>query len=89
MQQRGIGPAIRRGDLDEDVVRRGLGIFDLDVEVAVLREDAGVGDLVLGLVLARGGAFSRTSSLVGKRALRIFIERRVGRNGSAGASRKK
>jgi hypothetical protein len=81
----GVGPAIGRGDLDQDVVRAGLGVFDLDVEVAVLREGLRVGDLVLGLSLSAARFLDQL--LVGIGALRIFIERRAGRNGSAAPSR--
>ena len=40
-----VGPAVDRGDADENVVGIGLGVFDKDVEVAVLVEDAGVDQL--------------------------------------------
>ena len=38
----GIGTAIGDGDADEGVVGGVFGVFDLDVEVAVFVEDAGV-----------------------------------------------
>ena len=41
--------AIGNRDLDTDVVRLGLGIFDEDVEVAVVVEDAGIDQFVLRL----------------------------------------
>ena len=47
-----LGAAIVDRELDEDVLRRFLGILDEDVEVAVLVEDSGVDQLVLELVLA-------------------------------------
>ena len=40
MQRRRIGPAIGRGRANQNVVRLRFGVFDLDVEKAVLRQRA-------------------------------------------------
>jgi hypothetical protein len=45
----------------EQIVGRGLGVFDHDVEVAVVVEDAGVDQLELGFGLCRAARFSSTS----------------------------
>ena len=47
------GPAVGDGDADQDVVRRRLGVLGEDVEVAVVVEHAGVGELELRVVLPR------------------------------------
>ncbi len=44
-----VGPAIVGRELDEDVLRRFLGILDEHVEVAVLVEDTGIEQLILEL----------------------------------------
>ena len=60
------GPRLVARDADQDVVGRGLGVLDRDVEVAILGEDAGVEQLVLGLRPCRAARFSATSSAYGK-----------------------
>src|SRR5215467_2009349 len=72
-QLRGFWPAIRDTDFDQDVLRGRLRIFDEDVEVPVLTEDARVDELEL--------SFSSPSPpilldelLVGKRSLGIFVQ---------------
>ncbi len=45
-----VGTAIDGSDADEDVVGVGLGVLHGHVEVTVAVEDAGVDQLVLGLV---------------------------------------
>ena len=47
-----LGAAIVDGDLDEDVLRRFLGILDEHVEVAALIEDPGIEQLILEVLLA-------------------------------------
>jgi hypothetical protein len=42
VQRGGLRSAVRDGDLDEEVFRRGLRVFDEHVEIAVLVEHAGV-----------------------------------------------
>ncbi len=48
-----LGSAIVDGDLDENVVRRRLRVFDEHVEIAVLIEHAGVEQLVLEVLRVR------------------------------------
>jgi len=43
---------VGHGDLDQDVLRRGLGVFHEDVKVAVLVEDAGIQELIFPLQAA-------------------------------------
>jgi hypothetical protein len=50
MDRRFIRTAIGDGQPQQDVVGAGLGIFDIDVEIAVGVEDAGIDDLELGLL---------------------------------------
>jgi hypothetical protein len=45
-----FGPTVADGDLDQQVFRGHLGVFDEDVEVAVAVEDAGVDELVFELI---------------------------------------
>ena len=42
MQGRRVQASVMRGNDHDDVVRRGLGVFDKDVEIPVLIEQAGV-----------------------------------------------
>ena len=82
VELRGSRPAIMRGDQQQNVVRRGLGVFDLDVEIAIFVEDAGVDQLVFAILQTPRGV-DRDKIGVGKRALRIFVEHfhvGVGRN---------
>ena len=43
----GSGPRLTHADLDEDVLRRLLGILHEDIEVAIVVEDTGIQQLVL------------------------------------------
>ena len=52
MKRRRVRAAIDRLDADQDVVRSGLGVFDEDIEVAVVVEDTGVDQLELEIALA-------------------------------------
>ncbi len=74
MQGGRIGAAIRGRDLNQDVVRGRLGVFDLNIEIAVLVKGAGVGDFVFRLFL-RPVTVRVDQLLVGIRPLRILIER--------------
>jgi hypothetical protein len=60
-------------DPDEDILGRGLGVLDEDVEVAVVREDAGVEQLVLQL-LARPMAVRHHEVVVRVGPLRVLVE---------------
>src|SRR5438094_190997 len=55
MDRGGLGAAVRDGDPDRNVVLGRLRVFDFHVEVAVVVEDAGVGQLVLGVLLTAPG----------------------------------
>jgi hypothetical protein len=49
----GVWSTIRGADSDQDVVRGGLGVFDDNVEIAVIVEDARVYQLILeGMAVA-------------------------------------
>ena len=68
-----IGAAIAHRHLHQDVVGRRFGIFDIDVEIAVGVEDAGVDDLELRL-LARAPRVLLHQMRIGKFRLGIFVE---------------
>ena len=73
VQPRLLGSPVVHGDLHEKVFRGVLRVFDEDVEVAVVVEDPGVDQLVLGLGLAArpvGGE----QVVVGELALRVLVE---------------
>src|SRR5213078_2404013 len=46
-----FGPAIVNGEPQEDILGTRLGILDIDIEVAVVVEDAGIDDLEFELLL--------------------------------------
>src|SRR5262245_37804126 len=49
-----LGASVANGNLDQNVLRLGLGVLDEDVEVSVLIEYAGVHQFILGgLFVAR------------------------------------
>ncbi len=73
MDRRVLGPAVVHVDAAEQVVRPGLGVGDLDVEVAVLVEDAGVEQLVLHLE-ARARAVRVDEVGVRERRLRVLVQ---------------
>ena len=50
VQRRVVRPAVRDGDANADVVGRGLRVLRNDVEVSVLVEDPGVGELEFRIV---------------------------------------
>src|SRR5258708_8722697 len=52
MNARLLGSAIGDGQPQEDVLGARLGILDIDVEIAVRLEDAGIDDLAFGLLLS-------------------------------------
>ncbi|MFM7298433.1 MAG: hypothetical protein ACKO4Q_14600, partial [Planctomycetota bacterium] len=73
VQHGAFAPAVRGHDAHQGVVRPGLGVADLDVEVAVVGVHAGVDQLVLRLALGPppiGGA----QILVGERVLRVLVQ---------------
>ena len=61
------------GDADEKIVGVGLGILDADVEVAAIVEDAGIGELELGLGAPASAVFLHEPS-VGILRLRVLVE---------------
>ena len=68
-----LRPAITHADLDEDVLRRLLGILHEDIEVAILVEDTGIQQLVLHV--ATIAPFVRLDQIaVGKCRLRILVQ---------------
>ena len=69
----GSGPRLVAADPDQEVVRCDLGVLDLDVEVAIVGENAGVDQLVLRLLPAASPVL-RDEIGIGKRPLRIFVE---------------
>ena len=73
MKRRGIGAAVAGRDLDQNILGRGLGIFDEDVEVAILIEDARVQQLVFEFLPA-AAAIGVDEVGVGICGLRIFVE---------------
>ncbi len=73
MERRRLGPAIVHRDQDQQVLGRGLGIFDEDVEIAILVEDPGIEQLVF-LLLAAAGAVGLDQVGIGKGGLGIFVE---------------
>ena len=73
MKRGRVRAAIADADLDQDVGRPLLGVFDEDIEVTVAVEDAGVDQLVLH-VLAATGTIGVDQVAVGIGLLRIFVE---------------
>ncbi len=82
VKPRRIGPPVRRGDLDQNIVRPALRIFNLHVEIAVLGKSLRIGDFKLALQI-RAMAIGLHQLPVGIGPLRIFIKRpliRMGRH---------
>ena len=73
MNRRLLGAAIGDGHPQQDVVGVRLGIFDVDIEIAVGVEDAGIDDLEFGLPPVAPRVLLH-QQVVGKRRLRIFVE---------------
>jgi hypothetical protein len=67
-----VGPGVADPDLEDEVVGRRLGDVDGDLEVAVVVEDTGVEQLVLGLVAAPAGVHVDEVG-VGERRLRVHV----------------
>ena len=68
VERRLVGPAVGRGDLDEDVLGRGFGVLDEHVEVAVVRRRRPCRAARTRAGPAPRRRFSSTSSRVRKRA---------------------
>ncbi len=73
MEARRVRAAVRDGDPDGDVVGCRLRVFDLDVEVAVVIEDAGVEQLVFE-VGPRAALIGRDQVGVREGRLRVLVE---------------
>ncbi len=73
VQRRRIGAAVGDADLHQQVVRRGLSVFDEDVEVAAAVEHAGVQQFVLGLMPA-ARAVGAHDVVVGIGRLRVLVQ---------------
>ena len=73
MQVAGFRSAIAYTDLDQDVVRRLLGILDKNVEVTVFIEDPGIEQLILH-VAAGAPLVGLDQIFVGIRRLRILVQ---------------
>ena len=73
VDRRFVGTAIGDGQPQQDVVGARLGIFDIDIEIAVVVEDAGIDDLEFGLPPVAPRVLLH-QEVVGKRRLRIFVE---------------
>src|SRR5512139_3644159 len=73
MQRRVFRSPVVGGDLHQDVVRAGLGVFDEDIEIAVVVERAAVDQLELGNLPAPAPVLF-CQQRVGKRALGILVE---------------
>ncbi len=74
MQRRRFGTSIDRGDPDQDIVRRCLGIFGEDIEVAALVEDTRIGNLKFGIELATALVFLKKTR-IRKLGLWILVKR--------------
>ena len=55
MKRSRVGTAIGDRDPDQQVLFRGFGVFGLDIEIAVLVENAGVDQFVLKIRSASAG----------------------------------
>ncbi len=73
VQRRRVGTAVGHGDAHQQVLGRGLGVFDEDVEVAPVVEHAGVQQFVLGLVPA-AAAIGLHQVVVGVGRLRVLVQ---------------
>ena len=73
MQRGRLGPAITHADLDQDVLRRLLGIFHKNIEVAIFVEDARIQQLIFH-VATIAPPVGLDQIAVGKRRLRILVQ---------------
>ena len=81
MQGGGFRPAIAGGDAHEQIVGIDAGIFDKNIEIAVIVEYAGIDELIFRLQLPAAPIFL-PQLRIRKGALRIFVERfQVGMRG--------
>ena len=74
VQRRHLRSVVGGAHAHQHVERVGFGVFYADIEVAVLGEDARVDQFVFEF-LAAPAAIRGDEVVVGKRALRVFVER--------------
>src|SRR3954452_9437490 len=73
MQRRGLGPSVVSRDLDQQVLRAGLGVLDEQIEVPILAKDPGVDELILEIV-ARATGVGLDQIPVRERQLGVLVE---------------
>ncbi len=73
IERRGLVRAVFDGHAHHDVIGGVLGVFDLDIEIKRIVEDAGVEYFVLGQIRAALRVFP-DQVVVGKGAVRVFVE---------------
>lgn len=66
-------PPVGDRDPHEDVFRIGLGVLNEDVEVAVVVEDPGIGQFILGIVMRPFGV-GGPEQIVGELLLRVLVQ---------------
>ncbi len=83
MERGDVWAAIGEGEADEDVIRGGFGVFDEDIEITILIEDAGLHQFKFPRLPTPSPIFF-DEPIVWKRGLWIFIEAtHVGMGGGA------
>ena len=75
VQGRAFGPAVGGGDANQNIVGRGFGVLDLNVEKPILPEQAGVPKFEFGIEFPAGSTLPN-EFLVGKCSLRIAVQHR-------------
>jgi hypothetical protein len=73
VEGRRLPSTIRGSNADRDIVGSSLGIFDLDIEVAVFVEDASIEELEFRL-LAAAAATLFDEPLVGEGSLWVLVD---------------
>ena len=68
-----IGSAVDHANADQQVFRAGFGVINEDVEVAVVIKDAGLHQLVFGLITATAAVLFH-QVLVGEFLLRVLVQ---------------
>src|ERR1700735_1884724 len=73
MARRRIGTAVPGSYANENIFRRGFGVFHEDVKVSIFGEDSGIHQFVLGLQ-ARPLCIFLNKLIVRKCSVRVFVE---------------
>src|SRR5271163_1580354 len=73
MQERGLGASIADADFNQQIVGRRLRVFNKNIEIAIVVENAGVQQLVF-LFIARALAIGLDEVVVRIGALRVLVE---------------